>query len=70
MDRISPTVGLNLAQIEYGGYRVVYWDLGGQKLLRGIWEKYYEECHGIMFVIDGSCEKRFDELKETFRILS
>ena len=30
----------------------MFWDLGGQKILRSIWKKYYTECHGIIFVID------------------
>ena len=34
-------------------------------MLRKIWNKYFSECHGIVFVIDGSDEIRFKEVKET-----
>lgn len=30
------------------------WDVGGQQALRGLWTKYYESCHAIVFVIDSS----------------
>ena len=38
--------------------------MGGQKLLRKIWNKYFRECHGVVFTIDGSDASRFDEVRE------
>ena len=40
------------------------WDLGGQTVLRKIWEKYFSECHGIVYVVDGADPIRFEEAKE------
>ena len=33
--------------------------------MRKIWDKYFGEAHGIVFVVDGSDSIRFDEVKET-----
>ncbi|PWA87044.1 GTP-binding protein 1 [Artemisia annua] len=34
-----------------------------QSGLRSIWEKYYEEAHAVVFVVDASCPSRFEESK-------
>jgi len=60
-DRITPTVGLNIGKIEQVGFTVLLWDLGGKDILRPIWRKYYPECFGIVFVIDGSNEEKLEE---------
>ena len=31
--------------------------------LRSIWEKYYEEAHAVVFVIDAACTSRFEDSK-------
>jgi hypothetical protein len=31
--------------------------------LRKIWHKYFCECNGVIFIIDGSDESRFDEVR-------
>lgn len=65
LDKIPPTVGLNIARIDVESTRVIMWDLGGQTLLRSIWSKYYSEANGLIFVVD-SCgpKERFDEAKQ------
>ncbi|KDO60036.1 hypothetical protein CISIN_1g028776mg [Citrus sinensis] len=62
-DRIVPTVGLNIGRIEVSNSKLVFWDLGGQPGLRSIWEKYYEEAHAVVFVIDAACPSRFEDSK-------
>ena len=57
--QIVPTVGLNLARLEVpaargGAETCVFWDLGGAPGLRGIWERYYAECDGVLFVVDAA----------------
>jgi ADP-ribosylation factor related protein 1 len=42
-----------------------FWDVGGQSVLRKIWNKYFSECNGLVFVIDGADEMRFAEARET-----
>jgi len=62
-DRVVPTVGLNIGRIEDAKAKLVFWDLGGQVGLRTIWEKYYEEAHAIMYVIDAATASSFEDSK-------
>ncbi|KAJ6971229.1 uncharacterized protein [Populus alba] len=62
-DRIVPTVGLNIGRIEVENSKLLFWDLGGQPGLRSIWEKYYEEAHALIYVIDAACPSRFEDAK-------
>ncbi|KAK6936474.1 Small GTPase superfamily, ARF/SAR type [Dillenia turbinata] len=62
-DRIVPTVGLNIGRIEASNTKLVFWDLGGQPGLRSIWEKYYEEAHAVIYVVDAACPSRFEDSK-------
>ncbi|XP_027932112.1 ADP-ribosylation factor-related protein 1 [Vigna unguiculata] len=62
-DRIIPTVGLNIGRMEVANSKLVFWDLGGQPGLRSIWEKYYEEAHAVIFVIDAGSPSRFEDAK-------
>jgi ADP-ribosylation factor related protein 1 len=55
MDKITTTVGLNVARIDMRYCRLVFWDLGGQEDLQSLWDKYYSESHGVIYVID-SCD--------------
>ena len=65
LDKIPPTVGFNPVEIVKPKAQFFFWDVGGQKVLRKLWEKYYSECNGMIFVIDGVNAKRLDEVKET-----
>ncbi|KAL2540140.1 GTP-binding protein 1 [Abeliophyllum distichum] len=62
-DRIVPTVGLNIGRIELSNTKLVFWDLGGQPGLRSIWEKYYEEAHALIYVVDAASPSRFEDSK-------
>ncbi|KAA8533746.1 hypothetical protein F0562_031263 [Nyssa sinensis] len=62
-DRIVPTVGLNIGRVEASNTKLVFWDLGGQLGLRSIWEKYYEEAHAVIYVVDAACPFRFEDSK-------
>ncbi|ORY93018.1 ADP-ribosylation factor family-domain-containing protein [Syncephalastrum racemosum] len=65
-DKIAPTVGLNIGRVDIKSSRINFWDLGGQRDLRSIWERYYTECHGIVFVVDSTDSRRLEECKDTF----
>jgi ADP-ribosylation factor related protein 1 len=62
-NKILPTVGLNVGRIEAFNSHLIFWDLGGQPGLRSIWDKYYDETHGIIYVVDASAPARFEESK-------
>jgi len=38
-----------------------FWDLGGQRDIRSIWEKYYSECHAVAYVVDANDKGRLTE---------
>jgi len=62
-DRIMPTVGLNIGRVEAHKAKLIFWDLGGQVGLRTIWEKYYEEAHAVLYVVDAAGLNRFDDAR-------
>eukprot|EP00245_Coleochaete_scutata_P005616 TRINITY_DN19277_c0_g1_i1.p1 TRINITY_DN19277_c0_g1~~TRINITY_DN19277_c0_g1_i1.p1 ORF type:complete len:204 (-),score=44.08 TRINITY_DN19277_c0_g1_i1:123-734(-) len=62
-DRIVPTVGLNIGRVEAHKAKLIFWDLGGQIGLRTIWEKYFEEAHAVLYVVDSAGQNRFEDVK-------
>ncbi|CAG0890133.1 unnamed protein product [Cyprideis torosa] len=64
--KVTTTVGLNIAKVDVHGLRYNFWDLGGQEELQSLWDKYYSESHGIIYVIDASDRSRFEESKTSF----
>uniref|UniRef100_A0A3P8Y9G0 ADP-ribosylation factor-related protein 1 n=1 Tax=Esox lucius TaxID=8010 RepID=A0A3P8Y9G0_ESOLU len=66
LTKITTTVGLNIGTIDVGKARLMFWDLGGQEELQSLWDKYYAESHGVIYVIDSTDEERLSESKEAF----
>lgn len=64
--KITTTVGLNIGQIDVEGVTLSFWDLGGQQELQSLWDKYYEESHGLIYVIDSNDRERMQESKIIF----
>ena len=42
IDKISPTLGFNIKTLEYEGYKLNFWDVGGQTTIRSYWRNYFE----------------------------
>lgn len=63
---ITTTVGLNIGQIDISGIRLSFWDLGGQQELQSLWDKYYQESHAIIYVVDSHDRERMEESKAVF----
>ena len=61
MDKIPPTIGLNIGRFQVDGVTAICWDVGGQLGLRQLWSNYFEEVDGVVFVLDSSDEARFAE---------
>ncbi|CAK0827161.1 unnamed protein product [Prorocentrum cordatum] len=40
VDTVSPTLGFNIKTLEYEGYKLNVWDVGGQKTIRSYWKNY------------------------------
>lgn len=62
-DKILPTVGLNVGRIEAHGCLLIFWDLGGQTGLRTIWDKYFDEAHAVVYVVDAADGERLKDSK-------
>jgi ADP-ribosylation factor related protein 1 len=43
-----------------------FWDLGGQRGIRSIWPKYYDDCHAVVYVVDAVDPERLSEGWEVF----
>ncbi|XP_061486929.1 ADP-ribosylation factor-related protein 1 isoform X2 [Rhineura floridana] len=66
LSKITTTVGLNIGTIDVGKARLMFWDLGGQEELQSLWDKYYAESHGVIYIIDSTDEERLSESKRAF----
>ena len=64
--KITATVGLNIGNIETDGVKLNFWDLGGQEELQALWDKYYAECHAIIYTLDSNDRERVQESKKSF----
>lgn len=64
--KITTTVGLNIGTIDVDGVTLSFWDLGGQQELQSLWDKYYEESHGLIYVVDANDRDRMVESKQIF----
>ncbi|GJE92773.1 P-loop containing nucleoside triphosphate hydrolase protein [Phanerochaete sordida] len=65
-DKIGPTVGQNMGKITLPSTILKFWDLGGQRGIRSIWHRYYDDCHAVVYVIDASDRERLNEGWEVF----
>ena len=61
LDKIPPTIGLNIGRFTINGVVAICWDVGGQLGLRQLWINYFEEVDAILFVMDSSDRQRFTE---------
>ncbi|XP_018333603.1 ADP-ribosylation factor-like protein 6 [Agrilus planipennis] len=57
---IVPTVGFHIEKFENKNLSFTAFDMSGHGRYRDLWEHYYEDCHGIIFVIDST---------DTFRLI-
>lgn len=64
--KITTTVGLNIGKIDTEGIRLNFWDLGGQEELQALWDKYYAECHAVIYTVDSNDRDRIQESKLSF----
>ena len=60
IDTIEPTLGFNIKTLEHGGYKLNFWDVGGQKTIRAYWRNYFERTDGLIWVVDSSDRHRLE----------
>lgn len=77
-NKILPTMGQNVANIPIAGDNLIdsttsldkrnnnlllrVWDLSGQKALRKLWSRYFDNCHAIIYILDSSLDEKDENL--------
>lgn len=59
-----PTIGFNVETVEYKNISFTVWDVGGQDKIRPLWRHYFQNTHGLIFVIDSNDRERIGEARE------
>lgn len=68
-DTIVPTIGFNVEKFKNQNVGFTAFDMSGQGRYRDLWEHYYKDCNGIIFVIDSSDKLRLVVVKEELDML-
>ncbi|KAL1130183.1 hypothetical protein AAG570_013121 [Ranatra chinensis] len=66
---IVPTIGLNVEQFKYQNVMFTAFDMSGQGRYRDLWQRYYKECDGIIFVVDSTDRLRLAVAKDELDLL-
>jgi len=66
---LPPTKGFNVKIIQKENVKFTFWDIGGQKSIRDVWENYYENNDALIYVIDSSDSYRLEESGEELKNL-
>uniref|UniRef100_A0A3B5R371 ADP-ribosylation factor-like protein 3 n=1 Tax=Xiphophorus maculatus TaxID=8083 RepID=A0A3B5R371_XIPMA len=53
--------GFNIKSVQSSGFKLNVWDIGGQRKIRPYWRNYFENTDVLIYVIDSSDRKRFEE---------
>lgn len=64
ISHITPTQGFNIKSVQSAGFKLNVWDIGGQRKIRPYWHNYFENTDVLIYVIDSSDRKRFDETNQ------
>ncbi|KFY84275.1 hypothetical protein V500_09444 [Pseudogymnoascus sp. VKM F-4518 (FW-2643)] len=63
VNSVSPTLGFIIKTIDYEGYKLNIWDVGGQKTLRSYWRNYFEKTDALIWVVDATDRLRFEDCR-------
>ncbi|ORY13434.1 ADP-ribosylation factor [Clohesyomyces aquaticus] len=69
VNSVSPTLGFIIKTIEYDGYKLNIWDVGGQKTLRTYWKNYFEKTDTLIWVVDATDRERIDDCRQELESL-
>ena len=64
-----PTIGFNVENLTYKNLEFNCWDIGGQYKLRSLWQHYFENTQGLIYVVDSSDKDRIDESAEALAMI-
>jgi ADP-ribosylation factor-like protein 13B len=62
-----PTVGLGQEHFMYDDIKLKVYDLGGNAQFRKVWQRFYAEIWGFIYVVDAADEDRFEESSKTLQ---
>ncbi len=68
INTISPTLGFNIQTLEYQGYKLNIWDVGGQQTIRSYWRNYYESSDGLIWVVDSADARRLLDTRDELQV--
>ena len=63
LEEPTPTTGFDANRTVYQGQSLRLFDVGGGTGIRGIWEHYFSDAHGAIFLVDASDPSRFEEAR-------
>ncbi|XKL66306.1 hypothetical protein PGB90_009726 [Kerria lacca] len=69
ISEVVPTVGFNVEKFKNQNVGFTAFDMSGQGRYRELWENYYKDCEGIIFVIDSSDKLRLAVVKDELDLL-
>ncbi|KAM4057133.1 ADP-ribosylation factor family protein [Hirsutella rhossiliensis] len=64
VNTVSPTLGFIIKTIDYDGYKLNIWDVGGQKTLRSYWRNYFEKTDALIWVVDATDRLRIQDCRD------
>jgi ADP-ribosylation factor-like protein 2 len=67
VNTVSPTLGFIIRTIDFKGFRLNIWDVGGQKTIRSYWRNYFEKTDALIWVVDATDRLRIDDCRAELR---
>ena len=61
---IAPTVGFKVSTLDLHSLELSVLDMSGQQRYRKLWECYYQDVQGAVFVVDAADPTRLDEARD------
>jgi len=62
-----PTIGLGQETFMYDDIQLTVYDLGGNSKFRSVWQRFYAEIWGYIYLVDASDSDRFQESMATLQ---
>jgi ADP-ribosylation factor-like protein 2 len=67
VNSVSPTLGFIIKTVDFEGYKLNIWDVGGQKTIRSYWRNYFEKTDSLIWVVDATDRLRINDCKDELR---
>ena len=65
---LTSNQGFNIKSVQTSGFRLNVWDIGGQRKIRPYWRNYFDNTDVLIYVIDSSDTKRFEETEQELQV--